>query len=72
MGIQEVKLERAGEKSAVDDSGPVCSISASILGTTRTVTRAPMLMVLSRLVPNSLPTGEKVEIRPWIGLTDGV
>ena len=50
MGIQEVKLERAGEKSAVDSSDPVCSIiiwrhgSASILGTTRTVTRAPILM----------------------------
>ena len=57
MGTQEVELERAGEKSAVDGSDPVCSFihnnllfiiwrhgSASILGTTRTVTRAPMLM----------------------------
>ena len=76
MGTQEVELERAGEKSAVDGSDPVCSFiwrhgSASILGTTRTVTRAPMLM-FGRLVPNSLTTGEKVEIRPWIGLTNGV
>ena len=36
--------------------------SDSILGTTRTATRARML-VLGRLVPNSLPTG-KAEIRP--------
>ena len=28
--------------------------------------------VLGRLVPNSLPTGKKAEIRPWIGLTNGV
>ena len=49
MGTQEVKLERAGEKSAVDGSDPVCSFiwrhgSASILGTTRTVTRARILI----------------------------
>ena len=54
MGTQEVELERAGEKSAVDSSDPVCSFihniilwrhgSASILGTTRTVTRACILM----------------------------
>ena len=49
MGTQEVELECAGEKSAVDGSDPVCSFiwrhgSASILGTTRPVTRAPMLM----------------------------
>ena len=25
MGTQEVKLERAGEKSAVDNSDPICS-----------------------------------------------
>ena len=42
--------------------------SASILGTTRTDTRARILI---RLVPNSLPTGKKAEIRPWIGLTNG-
>ena len=49
MGTQEVKLERAGEKSAVDGSDPVCSFiwrhgSASILGMTWTDTHAPMLM----------------------------
>ena len=46
MGIQEVKLERAGEKSAVDGSDPFVwrHGSASILGTTRTDTRAPILM----------------------------
>ena len=48
MGTQEVDLERAGEKSAVDGLDPFDLIwrhgSASILGTTRTVTRAPMLM----------------------------
>ena len=27
---------------------------------------------VGRLVPNSLPTGEKVEVRPWTGLTNGV
>ena len=27
MGTQEVKLERAGEKSAVDGSDPVCSFN---------------------------------------------
>ena len=32
----------------------------------------PHANVLGRLVPNSLPTGEKVEIKPWIGLTNGV
>ena len=53
MGSQEVKLEPAGEKSAVDGLDPVCSCihniiwrhgSASILGTTRTDTRAPIVM----------------------------
>ena len=57
MGTQGVELERAGEKSAVDGSDPHVTPfvhlfiiiiwrhgSASILGTTRTVTRAPMLM----------------------------
>ena len=32
----------------------------------------PHANVLGRLVLNSLPTGEKVEIRPWIGSTNGV
>ena len=65
MGTQEVELERAGEKSAVVSSDPVCSFilniiwrhgSASILGTTRTVTRAPILMYwagLSRIASPS-------------------
>ena len=43
MGIQEVELERAGEKSAVDSSDPVWRHGASILGTTRTDTRARIL-----------------------------
>ena len=30
MGTQEVELERAGEKSAVDDSDPVCSFIHNI------------------------------------------
>ena len=30
MGIQEVELERAGEKSAVDGSDPVCSFIHNI------------------------------------------
>ena len=30
MGTQEVKLERAGEKSAVDGSDPVCSFIHNI------------------------------------------
>ena len=30
MGTQEVKLERAGEKSAVDSSDPVCSFIANL------------------------------------------
>ena len=44
MGTQEDKLERAGEKNAVDSSDPVCSFGGKILGTTRTDTRTPMLM----------------------------
>ena len=31
MGIQEVELERAGEKSAVDGSDPVCSFIHNII-----------------------------------------
>ena len=31
MGTQEVELERAGEKSAVDGSDPVCSFIHIIL-----------------------------------------
>ena len=31
MGTQEVKLERAGEKSAVDGSDPVCSFIHNII-----------------------------------------
>ena len=31
MGTQEVKLERAGEKSAVDGSDPVCSFIRNII-----------------------------------------
>ena len=31
MGRHEVKLERAGEKSAVDDSDPVCSFIHNII-----------------------------------------
>ena len=31
MGTQEVKLERAGEKSAVDSSDPVCSFIHNII-----------------------------------------
>ena len=30
MGTQEVKLERAGEKNAVDSSDPVCSFIHNI------------------------------------------
>ena len=35
MGTQEVKLERAGEKSAVDCSDPVCSFIHNIIIDTR-------------------------------------
>ena len=31
MGIKEVKLDRAGEKSAVDGSDPVCSFIRNII-----------------------------------------
>ena len=31
MGTQEVELERAGEKSAVDSSDPVCSFIHNII-----------------------------------------
>ena len=30
MGIQEVKLERVGEKSVVDSSDPICSFIHNI------------------------------------------
>ena len=56
MGIQEVELERAGEKSAVDSSDPVWRHGASILGTTRTDTRARILIYWAGLSRISLPT----------------
>ena len=31
MGTQEVELERAGEKRAVDDSDPVCSFGGTVV-----------------------------------------
>ena len=31
MGTQEVELERAGEKSAVDGSDPVCSFGGTVV-----------------------------------------
>ena len=46
-----------------------------IVGTTRTDRARMLITVLGRLVPNnynSLHTGKKAEIRPWIGLTNGV
>ena len=67
--------EQSGSETRASSRSPWRHGSASILGTTRTVTRAPMLMYwagLSQIASPRPRETRKVEIRPWIGLTYGV
>ena len=79
MGTQEVELERAGEKSAVDSSDLVCSFGGTVVPSSGVTivtpirndpgcVRSPHANVWGWLVPNHLPTGKKAGIRSQIDL----